>query len=99
MTAAIVINIHIMRSLILAMFICTAAYAGHSVGNGTCDDDITHWSNMIEKRSDAPLYHESKAMQSKAIGERVTGDWAKCEEYMEEALRMIRKTGGEYPTE
>ncbi len=54
---------------------------------------------MIEKRSDAPLYHESKAMQSKAIGERVTGDWAKCEEYMEEALRMIRKTDGEYPTE
>ena len=23
----------------------------------------------------------------------------KCEQYMEEALRMIRKTGGEYPTE
>ena len=47
--------------------------AGHKQGNGTCTDDITHWSNMIEKRSDAPLYHESKAMQSKAIGERVTG--------------------------
>ena len=54
---------------------------------------------MIEKRSDAPLYQESKAMQSRAIGERVTGDTEKCEEYMEEALRMIRKTGGEYPTE
>jgi hypothetical protein len=23
----------------------------------------------------------------------------KCEEYLEEALRMIRKTNGEYPTE
>jgi len=23
----------------------------------------------------------------------------KCEEYVEEALRMIRKTDGEYPTE
>ena len=85
-------------SLLIWAFIATS-WAGHSVGNGTCDDDILHWSNMIEKRSDAPLYHESKAMQSKAIGERVTGDTEKCEEYMEEALRMIRKTNGEYPTE
>jgi hypothetical protein len=29
----------------------------------------------------------------------MTGDTEKCEEYMEEALRMIRKTDGEYPTE
>jgi hypothetical protein len=85
-------------SLLFALYSVTA-FAGHSQGNGTCTDDITHWANMIEKRSDAPLYHESKAMQSKAIGERVTGDTDKCEEYMEEALRMIRKTGGEYPTE
>tara|TARA_S200000501_G_scaffold351973_1_gene370394 strand:- start:574 stop:858 length:285 start_codon:yes stop_codon:yes gene_type:complete len=94
-----------MRTLITAITLCTAvhftgiAHAGHSTGNGTCTDDITHWANMIEKRSDAPLYHESKAMQSRAIGERVTGDTDKCEEYMEEALRMIRKTDGEYPTE
>ena len=81
-------------SLLFALYSVTA-FAGHSQGHG----DITHWANMIEKRSDAPLYHESKAMQSKAIGERVTGDTEKCEEYMEEALRMIRKTGGEYPTD
>ena len=86
-------------SLLFVSACGTSAEAGHSTGNGTCTDDITHWANMIEKRSDAPLYHESKAMQSKAIGERVTGDWAKCEEYMEEALRMIRKTDGEYATE
>ena len=99
MTAAIVINIHIMRSLILAMFICTAAYAGHSVGNGTCDDDITHWSNMIEKRSDAPLYEQSKQTQSEAMGKKITGKTEECETLMEEALRMIRKSGGQYPTE
>ena len=86
-------------AIVVLSILTLPAKAGHKQGNGTCTDDITHWSNMIEKRSDAPLYHESKAMQSQAIGERVTGDWAKCEEYMEEALRMIRKTGGEYPTE
>lgn len=98
------INTAIMRitTLLTALWILacgTSAQAGHGTGNGTCTDDIKHWSNMIEKRSDAPLYHESKEMQSRAIGERVTGDYLKCEEYMEEALRMIRKTGGEYPTE
>ena len=96
MTAAIGINIHIMRSLILALFICTAAYAGHSTGNGTCDDDITHWSNMIEKRSDAPLYLKSKEYHKLAI--QSNSVW-QCENLMEEALRMIRKTAGEYATE
>ena len=96
MTAAIGINIHIMRSLILALFICTAAYAGHSTGNGTCDDDITHWSNMIEKRSDAPLYLKSKEYHKLAI--QSNSVW-QCENLMEEALRMIRRTDGEYPTE
>ena len=85
---------------ILVLSILTLpAKAGHSQGNGTCTDDITHWSNMIEKRSDAPLYHESKAMQSKAIGAKVTGKTEECETLMEEALRMIRKTDGKYPTE
>ena len=93
MTAAIVINIHIMRSLILAMFICTAAYAGHSVGNGTCDDDITHWSNMIEKRSDAPLYAKSKDIAQ--LAKNATSVW-QCENFMHEAIRMIKKP---YPTE
>ena len=54
---------------------------------------------MIEKRTDAPLYEQSKEMQSKAIGAKVTGKTEECETLMEEALRMIRKTDGEYPTE
>ena len=54
---------------------------------------------MIEKRSDAPLYEQSKAMQVKAMQQRVIGNHAECEDLMEEALRMIRKTNGEYPTE
>ena len=93
MTAAIGINMSIMRSLILAIFICTAAYAGHSVGNGTCDDDITHWSNMIEKRSDAPLYANSKTMAE--LAQKTTSVW-QCENLMHEAIRMIKKP---YPTE
>ena len=44
---------------------------------------------MINKRSDAPLWEQSKAMRDKAIAERVQGNTEKCEEYMEEALRMI----------
>ena len=97
MTAAIGINMSIMRSLILALFICTAAYAGHSTGNGTCDDDITHWSNMIEKRSDAPLYAQSKTMAE--LAQKAGSVW-QCENFMEEALRMIRKDGdGNYATE
>ena len=54
---------------------------------------------MENKRTDAPLFAESQAMRDKAVEMNVTRDIAKCEEYMEEALRMIRKTGGEYPTE
>lgn len=86
--------------LILATFVFitagSEAVAGHSRGNGTCTDDITHWANMINKRSDAPLWEYSKRMQSEAVGYRVTGDQERCEEYMEEALRAIRKP---YPTE
>ena len=48
------------------------------------------------KRDDAPLITESKAMRDKA---HTYNSIALCEQYMEEALRMIRKTGGEYPTE
>ena len=98
MTAAIGINMSIMRSLIIALLlsICTYAWAGHSQNNGTCDDDITHWSNMIEKRSDAPLYAKSKELHKVAI--QSNSVW-QCENLMEEALRMIRKTDGEYPTE
>ena len=96
-TAAIQINTSIMRSLIIALFICTSAYAGHSTNNGTCDDDITHWANMIEKRSDAPLYANSKTMAE--LAQKAGSVW-QCENFMEEALRMIRKDGdGEYATE
>ena len=64
----------------------------------TCDDDILHYENMTvnDKRSDAPLYAESQAMYQKAKNKH---NYWKCEQYMEEALRMIRKTDGEYPTE
>ena len=83
----------------LLALLTVPAQAGHSTGNGTCTDDIIHWQNMIEKRSDAPLYEDSKQVQSQAIGAKVTGKTEECETLMEEALRMIRKTDGEYPTE
>ena len=77
---------------------CSQAEAGHSQGNGTCDDDITHYENMTVngKRSDAPLYAESQSWYNKAINKH---NYWKCEQYIEEALRMIRKTDGEYATE
>ncbi len=93
-----------MKSLALALLICcfsVTAMAGHSTDNGTCTDDAVHYQGMIVngKRSDAPLYQQSLAQRDLAISAKVQGDWAQCEIYMEEALRMIRKTGGEYPTE
>ena len=51
---------------------------------------------MREKRTDAPLYEQSKVVQSQAMGKKVTGRTEECETLMEEALRMIRKP---YPTE
>ena len=83
---------------ILLISACSTAEAGHSTGNGTCDDDILHYENMTVngKRSDAPLYAESQAWYHKAINKH---NYWKCEQYIEEALRMIRKTAGEYPTE
>ena len=87
-----------MKALVTAVLvsISTLAWAGHSQNNGTCDDDITHWSNMIEKRSDAPLYLKSKELHKLAI--QSNSVW-QCENLMEEALRMIRRTDGEYATE
>jgi len=84
-----------MKALLLAIVLCigTTAWAGHSQNNGTCADDITHWSNMIEKRSDAPLYAKSKELYNVAI--QSNSVW-QCENLMEEALRMIRRP---YPTE
>ena len=95
------INSHTMKALLLATLLfwataCSQAEAGHSQGNGTCEDDITHWSNMIGKRTDAPLYKKSLEYHKLAISSNSV--W-QCENLMEEALRMIRKTGGEYATE
>ena len=78
---------------ILLITACATAEAGHSTGNDTCDDDILHWSNMIEKRSDAPLYEKSKVMAE--LAQKKVDVWG-CENFMEEALRMIRNP---YPTE
>ncbi len=91
--------IAILLSVIVLMCLTVPAQAGHSRGNGTCQDDVQHWQNMIEKRSDAPLYEQSKQTQSAAMGKKITGKTEECETLMEEALRMIRKSGGEYPTE
>jgi hypothetical protein len=54
---------------------------------------------MENKRTDAPLFAESQKWRDKAVEMNVTRDVEKCEEYMKEALRMIKKTKGEYPTE
>ncbi len=91
-----------MRTTIIAFIFAAMiqpAWAGHSRNNGTCTDDAIHWQNMINKRTDAPLWNDSKAKQAEAMAANVQGDWAKCEELMVEALRMIKKTAGEYPTE
>ena len=89
----------LMLSTLLITAWATISWAGHSRGNGTCMDDAIHWQNMIEKRTDAPLYENSKVTQSQAMEKKVTGDTEACEALMEEALRMIRKTNGEYATE
>ena len=90
--------IAILLSFVLLTMLTVPASAGYSQGNGTCEDDKTHYENMIVngKRDDAPLITQSKAMRDKA---HTYNSIALCEKYMEEALRMIRKTGGEYPTE
>ncbi len=85
-------------ALVLLHLMITPANSGHSRGNNTCEDDKLHHANMIVngKRSDAPLYDASLAMRDKA---HTYNNYLLCEKYMEEALRMIRKTNGEYPTE
>jgi hypothetical protein len=55
---------------------------------------------MEGKRTDAPLFAESQKWRARAVEENVQRNVSKCEEYLEEALRMIRKDGsGNYPTE
>ncbi len=95
----------IMRSLIIALaliVLCTTSWAGHKQGNGTCEDDMKHWKNMVaykpktgktSKRTDAPLH--AKSVKMFHLAEKAGSVW-QCENYMEEALRMIRSP---YPTE
>tara|TARA_A200000159_G_C7285075_1_gene323202 strand:+ start:113 stop:397 length:285 start_codon:yes stop_codon:yes gene_type:complete len=92
-------TIALLVSLLALTVACSStAEAGHSTGNNTCNDDAVHYQNMIVngKRSDAPLYNKSKETRDLAIEQKVQGNWEKCEELMEEALRMIRKP---YPSE
>ena len=92
------INTHMKHILTImsALVISGTAYAGHSRNNDTCTDDLIHWQNMIDKRTDAPLWQYSMDTQVKAVEQRVLGNWKECEDLMEEALRAIRKP---YPTE
>ena len=86
-------------AIVLLSILVVPAKAGHGTNNGTCEDDKTHYENMIVngKRDDAPLIAESKAMRDAAHKYK---NYLLCEKYMEEALRMIRKDGdGNYPTE
>ncbi len=86
-------------SLLFIWACSTPAEAGHSQGNGSCTDEMIHYQNFEAKRSDAPLFTESQQWRDKGVQMRVTGNTTKCEEYLMEAIRMLKKTDGEYPTE
>ncbi len=92
-------SIGILFSFILVMCLTVPAHAGHSAGNGSCTDELIHYQNFEAKRSDAPLFAESQQWRDKGVEQKVTGDTAKCEEHLAEAIRMLKKTAGEYPTE
>ena len=92
-------SIGILLSFILLMCLTVPAQSGHSSGNGSCTDEMIHYQNFEAKRSDAPLFTESQQWRDKAVEMRVTGNTTKCEEYLLEAIRMLKKTNGEYPTE
>ena len=86
-------------AIVVLSILTLPAKAGHKQGNGTCTDDMIHYQNFEAKRTDAPLFRQSQQWRDKAVEQKVTGDTAKCEEYMAEAIRMLKKTAGEYPTE
>ena len=92
-------SIGILLSFVLLMCLIVPAQSGHSSGNGSCTDEMIHYQNFEAKRSDAPLFTESQQWRDKAVEMRVTGNTTKCEEYLLEAIRMLKKVGGEYPTE
>ena len=91
--------IAILLSFVLVTMLTLPAQSGHSSGNGTCTDEMIHYQNFEAKRSDAPLFTESQQWRDKGVEMRVTGNTTKCEEYLLEAIRMLKKTNGEYPTE
>ena len=91
--------IAILLSFVLVTMLTLPASAGHSSGNGTCTDEMIHYQNFEAKRSDAPLFTESQQWRDKGVEMRVTGNTTKCEEHLLEAIRMLKKTNGEYPTE
>ena len=84
---------------LLVFSLYSVTHAGHSRDNGTCTDELIHYQNFEAKRTDAPLFTESQEWRDKAVEMRVTGNTTKCEEYLLEAIRMLKKTDGEYPTE
>ena len=92
-------SIGILTSFVLLMCLTVPAQSGHSQGNGSCTDEMIHYQNFEAKRSDAPLFKQSQQWRDKAVEMRVTGNTTKCEEYLLEAIRMLKKVGGEYPTE
>ena len=92
-------SLGILLSFVLLMCLTVPAQSGHSSGNGSCTDEMIHYQNFEAKRSDAPLFTESQQWRDKAVEMRVTGNTTKCEEYLLEAIRMLKKTNGEYPTE
>ena len=92
-------SLGILLSFVLLMCLTVPAQSGHSSGNGSCTDEMIHYQNFEAKRSDAPLFTQSQQWRDKAVEMRVTGNTTKCEEYLLEAIRMLKKVGGEYPTE
>jgi len=92
-------SIGILSSFVFLMCLTVPAQSGHSSGNGSCTDELIHYQNFEAKRSDAPLFTESQQWRDKGVEMRVTGNTTKCEEYLLEAIRMLKKTDGEYPTE
>ena len=92
-------SLGILLSFVLLMCLTVPAQSGHSSGNGSCTDEMIHYQNFEAKRSDAPLFTQSQQWRDKAVEMRVTGNTTKCEEYLLEAIRMLKKTNGEYPTE
>ena len=62
-------------------------------------DMISERIKTILKTLPPNVRSRAQQWRNRAVEQNVQRNVEKCEEYMEEALRMIRKTDGEYPTE